>query len=387
MIFSIGFAVIVVVILCISYWVANRPAPAHNDGGVTIYKDQLKALERDVERGVVDASEAENLRIELSRRMLRAAKNANDTETDGNFQPSFLLGSSIAVMAVAFAGYFFIFGAPGYRDIPLQTRLDQAQDARQNLLPQSALEAQINREIVNYPDSESAQLVQDLRTAVQQRPDDQKGHELLMYEEAKLGNFGQARLAMQRVLDLKGDTATPDEMMAYIGLMLGASNGVYSKDAETTLLKVLNVDPDNKFARFSLGEFFAQTGRPDRTFSLWKALIEEGPETAPYMPTIRDNIIELADISGQTDYVPPEPPLDPDTQSEMITGMVEGLAERLATDGGTAAEWARLIRSLTVLGQLDRAEAIRTEAMNVFQNDQNALDLINQATSDLGSNN
>ena len=37
--------------------------------------------------------------------------------------------------------------------------------------------------------------------------------------------------------------------------------------------------------------------------------------------------------------------------------MVEGLAERLASEGGSAEEWARLIFALAQLGDADRARA------------------------------
>ena len=42
--------------------------------------------------------------------------------------------------------------------------------------------------------------------------------------------------------------------------------------------------------------------------------------------------------------------------------MVEGLAARLAAEGGPAPDWARLITSLGVLGETDRAKAIWAEA-------------------------
>ena len=34
----------------------------------------------------------------------------------------------------------------------------------------------------------------------------------------------------------------------------------------------------------------------------------------------------------------------------MISNMVEGLANRLVSEGGTSEEWARLIKALSVLG-------------------------------------
>ena len=58
--------------------------------------------------------------------------------------------------------------------------------------------------------------------------------------------------------------------------------------------------------------------------------------------------------------------LTPEQQQEMARGMVERLAARLAEQGGPATDWARLIRTLGVLGETERAAAIWAEAETVF---------------------
>ena len=55
-----------------------------------------------------------------------------------------------------------------------------------------------------------------------------------------------------------------------------------------------------------------------------------------------------------------------DERTEMIRGMVDGLSDRLATEGGPASDWARLIGALGVLGETERAAAIWNEARDVF---------------------
>jgi cytochrome c-type biogenesis protein CcmH len=58
--------------------------------------------------------------------------------------------------------------------------------------------------------------------------------------------------------------------------------------------------------------------------------------------------------------------MTPQERMEMIRGMVENLNDRLANEGGTAAEWAQLIAALGNLGETDRAAAIWGEAQQVF---------------------
>jgi cytochrome c-type biogenesis protein CcmH len=70
-------------------------------------------------------------------------------------------------------------------------------------------------------------------------------------------------------------------------------------------------------------------------------------------------------------------------RAEMIRGMVNGLSDRLATDGGPPPDWARLITALGVLGETDRARAIAAEAREVFADDAGALAVIADAEARL----
>jgi cytochrome c-type biogenesis protein CcmH len=69
---------------------------------------------------------------------------------------------------------------------------------------------------------------------------------------------------------------------------------------------------------------------------------------------------------------------------EMIEGMVSGLSERLASEGGPAPDWAQLIGALGVLGRTDQALAIYQNAQTVFSDDKTAIDLITRAAQRAG---
>jgi cytochrome c-type biogenesis protein CcmH len=67
-----------------------------------------------------------------------------------------------------------------------------------------------------------------------------------------------------------------------------------------------------------------------------------------------------------------------------ITAMVDGLAARLAAEGGPPEDWARLIRSLGVLGRQDEAQAILAEARQRHAGDAPGLAAIEAAARDAG---
>ena len=60
------------------------------------------------------------------------------------------------------------------------------------------------------------------------------------------------------------------------------------------------------------------------------------------------------------------------------------MANRLASEGGTSDEWARLIKALSVLGESDRAKNIWADAVNIYSNSPADLIVINNVAKDIG---
>ena len=71
-------------------------------------------------------------------------------------------------------------------------------------------------------------------------------------------------------------------------------------------------------------------------------------------------------------------------RQEMISGMVEGLANRLESEGGTSEEWVRLIKALSVLGDSGRAKKIWAEALVIYNNSPADLRVINDIAKEIG---
>jgi len=292
------------------------------------------------------------------------------------------------------ASYLWL-GQPGYSDMGLQDRIAFAEEVRKTRPRQVAAEASLPAFVdPDEMDDRYRTLMSQLRSTVAERPDDLQGHALLAQQERRLGNFLAAKAAQQRVVTLKGAEVSAQDLADLGELQVLAAGGYVSPEAETSLRAALVQDPDNSTARYYLGLMLVQTGRPDQAFRIWDALLRAGPEDAPWIPPIVAQIEELAQRAG-VNYSLPEigsssrgptasdletaAQLTPGERMEMIGSMVAGLSERLANEGGPSRDWARLISSLGVLGEWQRAAAIHANALEVFANDPNAIDLINEA--------
>lgn len=363
---------------------------------VQVYRAQLAEVERDLATGRVAVTEADRLRVEISRRILEAAR-AGRGPAFAPATPAVARWGAGLLIATVFCGAvwgYLQLGALGYPDLPLAARMDAAEAYHRSRPSQAVAEAAAPKGEARVPDAELADLLSKLRQAVADRPGDIEGLALLVRNEAALGNLAAARDAQVALMaakpaDLGKDHADLAE------LMIGLAGGYVSPEAEAELIAALALEPANGTALYYSGLMFAQGDRADRAFSIWRDLLETSPPDAVWMEPIRDGIADVAARAG-VDYVLPDAggptaadvaaaaEMTPQDQRLMIETMVESLSARLANEGGPAEEWARLISSLGVLGDLPRAQAIYAEAQGRFAGDSVALQGLGEAAVKAG---
>lgn len=407
-----GFWILVItaavgIVLVLAYALlspARDTARAAAEFDMAVYRDQLKELERDKARGVLSEAEAARAEVEISRRLLEADKAAQATSAPRGAPSAASIAGIVAMALVIVGGGTWLYadlGAPGYADLPLQERKSIAAQARENRPTQAMVEAELPEWTGpdERADADYVELVEKLRRAVEMRPDDVEGLGLLARHEAQLGNFRAAYRAQERLIaNLPNPDATDYAELAE--MMILAANGFVSPEAESALEKSLGLDPNNGIAQYYSGLMFAQTRRPDLAFRLWRKLYETSRPDAPWMAPIAAQLPELAQVAG-VNYTMPDrgvaaltgPSLDElaraddmsaEARDEMIAIRVEQLMARLAQQGGSAQEWAELIRGLGMIGDTARAGAIWGEAQARFAGRPEELSVIAEAARAAG---
>tara|TARA_B110000971_G_scaffold111500_1_gene114228 strand:- start:3832 stop:5040 length:1209 start_codon:yes stop_codon:yes gene_type:complete len=359
---------------------------------LALYKDQLREVDSDLTRGVLSEADSESAKLEISRRILAADKRAQ-LETLANPAP-IIVNKLLAVFIIILVltgslGIYASLGKPNLPDRPLVARLAAAQEARAQRASQEDAEIKVPDEKVNVPE-DYLELVRKLREAIQKRPNDEQGLRLLALHEFRLGKYRAARKAHTRIMKIVGDKATAKDYIDFAEVMIFATNGYISPEAEITLSQALRLKPNDGRTRYYSGLAMAQNGRADVAYRLWEGLLKEGPQDAPWIPLIKSQIDDIARLAGinmsnqplpgpTTDQINAASEMTEDDRKNMIRGMVSGLGERLASNGGTMNEWARLIRALGVLGETARASEIWHEAKDVFRANPKALTLLLEA--------
>lgn len=391
-------------LLALSLWRGHQHMRPAAEFDLNVYRDQLAEVERDAARGVLEAEDAQRLRTEISRRILAADKALQTGAADVR-SPVALRYGVIALFGVVLVGGSLLLyrdlGAPQYGDLSLKSRIERADENRKNRPDQASAEASLPAATLdpNTP-AEYIKLVEQLRVAVSQRPNDLQGATLLATHEMRLGNATKAHVAQSHVLRLKGADASAEDFATYADLLVIAAGGYVSPQAEGALAAALKKDPKNGVARYHTGRMFMQIGRPDVGFRAWATLLQDSPADAGWVEPVRAQIEELAFRAGVEYELPPlkdaslagpsredvanASEMSAQERQEMIAGMVTRLSDRLANEGGSPEEWARLISALGVLGDEDRAALIWQNAKEVFADTPAALDVVRDAARKLG---
>ncbi len=365
---------------------------------LAVFKQQLAEVDRDVERGVLGQDDATRLRTEISRRILALDAQSPDQSHNLSKRTQIMVGATLFIVLVGGAASLYNYlGQPGYNDLALKDRINNAQTRMETRPTQDEFWGKMPADVpLNMPEGDMAEMVSKLRTTVANRPDDLQGQILLFRVEAGLGNFRAAAQAKERILSLSNNPSVED-YFDYAETLILSANGYVSPQAETAMKAVLSRDPNHGPTLYYSGLMMAQNDRPDVAFRIWNKLLNDGPNDAPWIAPIRDQIPEIAFRAGQNDFQLPQQLKGPSAadvaaasdmtegdRMDMIRGMVAQLSDRLATEGGSVAEWARLINALGVLGDTEQAKSIYQNAQDIFANDAAAMDQISAAARQIG---
>lgn len=359
------------------------PRAAHD---AQVFRDQLKELENDVARGAVDAAEADGAKLEIQRRLLAAD---DELQAAGGSGPA-PLGVSRAMAAIliiatplAAALLYNDIGAPGTKDQPLASR---SGDDRPNQAEAEKMLAGEEFAPPAGPDADQFRnLVEQLEKRLENNPDDPQGVFLYARSLMQLGRFAEAWPQFARAVELNPGIGLEARAGLAEGMIL-ATGGYISPEAEAALLQLLKREPTNPSGRYYLGRLHVQSNEPEYARAIWSQLLEDSPPDAPWVRPVQT---ELARIGGPAVTPQAQPDntlrgptaeelsaaedLSTEDRNEMVNTMVEGLANRIAAEGGSVQEWTQLIRSYQVLRKFDEAAQARADAIAAYQDDPQAV--------------
>ena len=321
-----------------------------------VYRDQLREVEADAARGMIDPQSAEQARIEISRRILNAEKAGKEAaEAAGKAAPGRLL-AFVAVLAVPLVawGIYPLFGKPDMPSMPLAERLSAGAD----------------RGSVD-------ELVARAEAHLAQNPDDVRGWDVLAPIYLRLGRAADAVNAYRSSIRIAGENFP--RVLGLGEALATASGGTVTAEAEGFFKKAADLDPNDVRPQFYLAQGEMQDGRMDLAANRLQAFLDKAPADAPWRGQIEQAIARLRDpAAGQqpkgptADDVDAASSMNPGDRQAMIEGMVQRLDESLRQNSGDVEDWKRLVRSYMILNRRDAALDALGRGMTALQGEDRA---------------
>ncbi|MBX9861579.1 MAG: c-type cytochrome biogenesis protein CcmI [Hyphomicrobium sp.] len=361
-------------------------APAEAD--LAVYRDQLRELEAERERGLIGDSDVEGARAEVARRLIKRANAGPDA---GPAAPSDPARARTIYTAVAIAlpvlaiGLYVFTGSPQLPARPFAER--QSKD---------------------IPDANQAagivELIQRVEARLREDPQDGKGWNAIAPVYLRLGRFADAAHAFAEANRLEGETVR--RLTGFAEATLMAENGIVTEPVRRATLRILELEPSRIEVRVWLALAKEQDGDLQAAAAEYRDILTKSAADAPWRKAVSDR---LALVEKRIAGVPDEPkpsaaapaaaaPSQPQTpgasqgdappdiakmspaeRDAFIASMVGRLADRLEKDGKDLDGWLRLARAYKVLGKDDEARGALKSARTHFATETAALAEIDKA--------
>lgn len=312
---------------------------------IDVYRAQLREIELEATGGLLAPGAAAAARLEVERRLLRAAQHADD-RSEKNVSGLVLIATALVAVAGAAALYGRL-GAPALDGQPYQPP------------GYEGLSSDDGGPTLN-------QLVDHLLVHLAENPDAGQGWEHLRRAAPLLGRETDWARALTVAI-----AARPEDLtlrIHYVESLLVMGRGQMTPAARLALAQAMALDADAPPLRYYQALALLQDGKAGQAEAIWRGLLAEARGDPDWMRQLERQIAEAARQQGRMpDAGAAQAILDlpPEEQAAQIRAMVDGLAARLETEPENGAGWLRLARAYRVLGEAEKSDAAYGRALGL----------------------
>lgn len=345
------------------------------DFDISVYRDQLAEVDRDLERGVLNDDQALAARTEIQRRLLAAAgEDAADDDAppsadDVQARPRFTGALILSMLVLVPLGAVFIYndlGNPGLPDQPLAER--KAAGGQTTGQPQTAADRM----------AQLRAMIKDMERRVEANPADTRSWALLGQARQMMMDHDGAVDAFGKLVELTD--RHPEALIAMAEALFMQAGEKVTPDALALFKESRMAEPTNPMTYYYIALEREQAGDWAGAVHEFTGLLAISPENAPWVGDIQARMAQAAGEAGiDVPVVKMQPPIQdtpqpaptpeqvqgaqdmsPEDQQALIQSMVNRLAARLKDNPDDLEGWKRLAQAYRVLG--DEAGLAEAEA-------------------------
>jgi cytochrome c-type biogenesis protein CcmH len=388
-------------------------------------RDQLARIDNDEAAGLLDASQAETARADVTRRLLAAVRAFAPPAGISIAERNFTAAAIAAVIVLGSVALCVVDDSPDLSPSAPRSAGQPGSSAVEQLaaaMQQQGDEAQsLNPAQGNVGDVD--EMIANLVERLTRNPKNLEGWRMLGWSYFNTERFAQSATAYAQAIALSPDNA---ELMSSRGeALVRAADGRVTEEAKAVFAQVLRLDPKDPRGRFFMGLAKAQAGNKTAALDDWVAIINDTDANEPWASDLMQRVTELSQETGidlsarlqrpnpartggllamlkQQETVPEPTTIEPESGSPtaadirkadamtssdraaMIKGMVDRLASRLDQSPRDVEGWIKLMRSRKMLGESQGAEQTFRLALDVFKDAPLEQEQISAAARELG---
>lgn len=280
---SLALWLVFAALTAVALWVVLRPLLSSTlssvsaaSAGAAIYRDQLREVDRDLDRNVIGSEEADALRADIGRRLLaQETRRVAEEESASPVRNLRAWAIGLMLFVPVFSISFYVWqGEPNLPDQPMAQRLAKPVEE----LPFSEIMSRIEQQL-------------------KEEPEDVLGWTLIAPLYMQTGRYQKAITAYGTVMQLEGRNA--NSLAGIAEAFTLASGGQVHPGARQALDAALALEPENHRARFYLALAIAQEGELERALGQWQGLQAELEVNSRFLPLVKDQIARVKQLINE----------------------------------------------------------------------------------------
>lgn len=267
----------------------------HDAVNITVYRDQIAELDRDLENDILSREQYDKSKQELQQRMLQDVTERDNIVVDKNKKIRNIALSAVIILTLPLAAVSLYLAIGDTR----------------GLLPQAQLASatQMNRDGGGSPAGHDnfSSVLENLIKRLSDNPEDIEGWVMLGRTYAIMGRYGEASNTYAKLVELIPNS--PQILSDYADVLAMKNQGNLAGKPAELIYQALSIDPQYPKALALAGTVEFEQERYAQAAEHWENLLQVIPADAQLTQTVKESIAEARLLASGGKVAAPEQPV------------------------------------------------------------------------------
>jgi len=307
----------------------------HDAVNITVYRDQIAELDRDLENDILSREQYDKSKQELQQRMLQDVTERDNIVVDKNKKIRNIALSVVIILTLPLAAVSLYLAIGDTR----------------GLLPQAQLASatQMNRDGGGSPAGHDnfSSVLENLIKRLSENPEDVEGWVMLGRTYAIMGRYGEASNTYAKLVELIPNN--PQILSDYADVLAMKNQGNLSGKPAELIYQALSIDPQYPKALALAGTVEFEQERYAQAAEHWENLLQVIPADAQLTQTVKESIAEAKLLASGGKATVPEQAVKVAESKQEVSAQP---AEKAVSADAPAAAPLSVSGSVTINGDL-----------------------------------